>query len=65
MRLSVNAVAVIIAHNHPSGGIEPSISDRKLTRTIQETLALIDVKLLDHFVVANNEICSFARRGWL
>jgi DNA repair protein RadC len=63
--LAVNAVAVIVAHNHPSGGVEPSLSDRKLTKTIQETLAVIDVKLLDHFVVSHNEICSFARQGWL
>jgi DNA repair protein RadC len=63
--LAVNAVGVIVAHNHPSGGVEPSASDRKLTKSIQDTLAVIDVKLLDHIVVAYNEVCSFARRGLL
>jgi DNA repair protein RadC len=63
--LEVNAVGVIVAHNHPSGGIEPSMSDRKLTKSIQDTLAVIDVKLLDHIVVAYNEVCSFARMGLL
>jgi len=63
--LALNAAGLIVAHNHPSGGIEPSASDRKLTRTLQDALALIDVKLLDHMVVASNDIFSFAREGWL
>jgi DNA repair protein RadC len=63
--LALNAAALIVAHNHPSGGVQPSASDRKLTRALQDALALIDVKLLDHFVVAANDICSFAREGWL
>ncbi|MDR5736474.1 MULTISPECIES: DNA repair protein RadC [unclassified Caballeronia] len=63
--LAFNAAGLIVAHNHPSGGVEPSASDRKLTRTLQDALALIDVKLLDHMVVASNDIFSFAREGWL
>ena len=63
--LAFNAAGLIVAHNHPSGGVEPSGSDRKLTRTLQDALALIDVKLLDHMVVASNDIFSFAREGWL
>jgi DNA repair protein RadC len=63
--LSLNAAALIVAHNHPSGGVQPSASDRKLTKALQDALGLIDVKLLDHFVVAANEICSFAQLGWL
>ncbi|WP_175939652.1 DNA repair protein RadC [Caballeronia sp. BCC1704] len=63
--LALNAAGLIVAHNHPSGGIQPSAGDRKLTRTLQDALSLIDVKLLDHMVVASNDIFSFAREGWL
>ena len=63
--LSLNAAGLIVAHNHPSGGVAPSASDRRLTRTLQDALTLIDVRLLDHLVVASNEIFSFARNGWL
>jgi DNA repair protein RadC len=63
--LTLNAAGLIVAHNHPSGGVEPSANDRRLTKTLQEALALIDVRLLDHIVVATNEVFSFARRGWL
>lgn len=63
--LSLNAVGLVVAHNHPSGGVAPSASDRYLTRTLQDALTLIDVRLLDHMVVASNEIFSFARNGWL
>jgi DNA repair protein RadC len=63
--LSLNAAGLIVAHNHPSGGVAPSANDRRLTRTLQDALALIDVRLLDHLVVASNEIFSFARQGWL
>ena len=61
--LAVNAAAVIIAHNHPSGLTEPSKPDETLTKTLQQALALIDVKVLDHFVVAGNQATSFAKRG--
>ena len=60
-----NAAAVIFAHNHPSGVAEPSRADEVLTRTLKESLALVDVKVLDHFVVAGNAALSFAERGLL
>jgi DNA repair protein RadC len=64
--LNRNAAAVILAHNHPSGVSEPSAADELLTRELQRALALIDVKLLDHFVVAGNaRPVSFAERGLL
>jgi DNA repair protein RadC len=63
--LSCNAAAVILAHNHPSGVGEPSLADQALTRALQQALALVDVKLLDHFVIAGNEAVSLAERGLL
>lgn len=60
-----NAAAVIIAHNHPSGVAEPSQADRAITGRIREAMALIDVRLMDHFVVGDGEIASFAERGWI
>jgi DNA repair protein RadC len=60
-----NAAAVIIAHNHPSGVAEPSHADRAITDRIRDAMALIDVRLMDHFVVGDGEIVSFAERGWL
>jgi DNA repair protein RadC len=61
--LAHNAAAVILAHNHPSGVAEPSIQDQALTRTLAEALALVDVKVLDHFIVAPGACLSFAERG--
>ncbi|WP_071986166.1 RadC family protein [Vibrio sinaloensis] len=63
--LEHNAAAVIIAHNHPSGVAEPSQSDRRITRRISDALALVDIRILDHFVVGDGEIVSFAERGWI
>ena len=64
--LAHNAAAVILAHNHPSGVAEPSRADETLTRALKEALALVDVKLLDHFIVAGNATpLSFAERGLL
>ncbi|HEY3075697.1 MAG TPA: DNA repair protein RadC [Burkholderiales bacterium] len=63
--LRVNAAAVIFAHNHPSGVAQPSQSDELLTRNLKEALALIEVKVLDHFIVAGNQAISFAERGLL
>lgn len=64
--LTHNAAAVILAHNHPSGVAEPSRADEMLTRSLKEALTLIDVKLLDHFIVAGNaQPLSFAERGLL
>jgi DNA repair protein RadC len=60
-----NAAAVIFAHNHPSGVAEPSRSDELLTRDLREALALIEVKVLDHFIVAGHHAMSFAERGLL
>ena len=60
-----NAAAVIFAHNHPSGVAQPSHADELLTRSLKEALALVDVKVLDHFVVAGNAVMSFAERGLL
>ena len=61
--LAVNAAAVILAHNHPSGSVEPSRADEFLTQTLRTALALVDVRLLDHLVVAGADVCSFAERG--
>jgi DNA repair protein RadC len=61
--LACNAAAVILAHNHPSGVAEPSAADQALTRALKDALDLVDVKLLDHFVVAGREPLSFAERG--
>lgn len=63
--LSHNAGAVIFAHNHPSGIAQPSQADELLTRTLKDALALVDVKVLDHFVVAGAKAVSFAERGLL
>jgi len=60
-----NAAALIVAHNHPSGVAEPSAADRLLTDTLKQSLALVEVRLLDHFVIAGNRAVSFAERGWL
>jgi DNA repair protein RadC len=64
--LANNAAAVILAHNHPSGIAEPSRADEMLTHSLKEALALVDVKVLDHFIVAGNTPpLSFAERGLL
>jgi DNA repair protein RadC len=63
--LARNAAAVIFAHNHPSGVAQPSQADELLTRTLKDALALVEVKVLDHFVVAGNQAISFAERGLL
>jgi DNA repair protein RadC len=65
MALEVNAAAVIFAHNHPSGVAQPSQADELLTANLKEALALIEVKVLDHFIVAGNQTISFAERGIL
>lgn len=63
--LALNAAGVIFAHNHPSGVAEPSRADQVLTRSLRDALALLDVRVLDHFVVADNDVVSFAERGLL
>ena len=61
--LQLNAAAVILAHNHPSGVPEPSRADEILTQTLKSALLLVDVRVLDHLVVTSNAVVSFAERG--
>ena len=61
--LARNAAAVIFAHNHPSGVAEPSHADEVLTQALKQALALVDIKVLDHFIVAGGSALSFAERG--
>jgi DNA repair protein RadC len=63
--LARNAASLLLAHNHPSGSPEPSESDLLLTRTLVQALALVDVRVLDHFVVAGHRVHSFAEHGQL
>ncbi|MEY8877718.1 MAG: DNA repair protein RadC [Leptothrix sp. (in: b-proteobacteria)] len=63
--LAHNAAALILAHNHPSGVAEPSRADEYLTQSLKAALALVDVRVLDHFVVGQAEVVSFAERGLL
>ena len=63
--LRTNAAAVIFAHNHPSGVAQPSQADELLTRNLKEALSLVEVRVLDHFIVAGNQAISFAERGLL
>jgi DNA repair protein RadC len=63
--LHYNAAAVIFAHNHPSGVAEPSRADELLTQTLKQALSLVEIKTLDHFIVAGSKTISFAERGLL
>lgn len=63
--LKHNAAAVILCHNHPSGVAEPSRADRHITERLCAALRLIDVRVLDHFVIGDGDPVSFAERGWL
>jgi DNA repair protein RadC len=63
--LALNAAAVILAHNHPSGAAEPSRADEFLTQTLKTVLSLVDVRVLDHLVVAGADVVSFAERALL
>ena len=63
--LQYNAAAVIFAHNHPSGNPEPSAADRALTQRLKEALTLVEVRTLDHVIVAGDQTTAFAERGWL
>jgi DNA repair protein RadC len=63
--LAENAAAVVFAHNHPSGVAEPSQADRHITDRLQQALNLVDIRLLDHIVVGEGCVESFAERGWL
>lgn len=63
--LAHNAAAVIVGHNHPSGNPEPSAADRAVTARLKQALALVEVRLLDHFVIADGPPVSLAARGWV
>jgi DNA repair protein RadC len=63
--LKHNAAAVILAHNHPSGVAEPSQADEMITQRVKEALALVDIRVLDHVIVAGGDTTSFAERGLL
>jgi DNA repair protein RadC len=63
--LAVNAAAVILAHNHPSGVAEPSQADERITRRLKSALELVDIRLLDHLIIGNGETTSLASRGLL
>jgi DNA repair protein RadC len=63
--LAHNAASIVFAHNHPSGVTEPSRADELLTQALKQALELVDVKVLDHFVIAGSGSVSFAERGLL
>jgi len=63
--LENNAAAVIFAHNHPSGRVEPSQADQRITERLKSALALVDIRVLDHMIVGDSEVLSFAERGLL
>jgi DNA repair protein RadC len=63
--LKCNAKSLVLAHNHPSGVPEPSQADRTITRKLADALDLVDVNVLDHFVVGVEGVVSFAERGWI
>ncbi|MGB5624285.1 MAG: JAB domain-containing protein, partial [Woeseiaceae bacterium] len=61
--LAINAAAVILAHNHPSGVAEPSQADERITLRLKSALDLVDIRLLDHLIIGNGKATSLARRG--
>jgi len=61
--LTINAAAVILAHNHPSGVAEPSQADERITRRLKSALELVDIRLLDHLIIGDGETTSMASRG--
>ena len=63
--LDRNAASVILAHNHPSGRAEPSTADHSLTQVVKQSLNLVDIEVLDHFIIAGSRIYSFAEHGQL
>lgn len=63
--LQHNAAAVAVVHNHPSGMVDPSAADRAMTAQLKRALALVDVRLIDHFVVGTEGYVSLALRGWV
>ncbi|MBS0575457.1 MAG: DNA repair protein RadC [Proteobacteria bacterium] len=63
--LAHNAAALIVGHNHPSGSSEPSAADRAVTLRLRDALAMVEIRLLDHFVIGDGAPCSLAARGWI
>lgn len=63
--LAQNAAALILCHNHPSGNTDPSQADRQLTKRLQKALELIDVRVLDHFIIGDGDPLSMAEYGWM
>lgn len=63
--LKENAAAIIFAHNHPSGDLTPSDSDQQITEKLKESLKLIDVRVLDHFIIGKNQTLSMAQQGFM
>ena len=63
--LYCNAAAIILAHNHPSGVAEPSIADKQITEKIKKSAELMEIRLLDHFVIGKGCYFSFCENGWL
>jgi DNA repair protein RadC len=63
LALARNAAALVLAHPHPSGAAEPSHADELITRRLREALALVDIRVLDHIIIAGGEAMSFAERG--
>lgn len=63
--LARNAASVVLAHNHPSGAAQPSRADEALTQVLKSALSLVDVRVLDHFIVTRGGVVSFAERGLL
>ncbi|MBT5231042.1 MAG: DNA repair protein RadC [Methylococcales bacterium] len=60
-----NAANIILAHNHPSGNSQPSAADKKITQSLQQALALIEIQVLDHIVIGDNSAVSLAELGWI
>jgi DNA repair protein RadC len=65
LALRLNAAAVLVAHNHPSGEVDPSAADRAVTARLKQALALLDIRLLDHVIVGGRSSLSMAARGWM
>ena len=65
MAIEKNAVSLIFAHNHPSGNLEPSEADRKITKQIKDAGAIMDIPLLDHLIITQSGYFSFADEGFL
>ena len=63
--MTINAAAVIFAHNHPSGIAEPSGADRAITQKLIQALSLVEVRVLDHIIVGDGQMFSFAEQGWM